>query len=179
MTSLIERLRRSRRNVIEAVAWIVGAGFFWYLSTEFNEPLPNYDLGPAFWPRTVLALIILTAVVLLMSALLYEPDDDAEGEAVVEKLTSHRERIRMGLIFTLPVIYVYVMHKMGFLLATPVFLLIYMYVFGVRRAKVLLPVAFGVYAALVLIFVKLIFTPLPQGTGPFYTVNGYLLGLIQ
>jgi len=168
-----------KRTVIEALAWLIGAGIFWFLSSDFNSPLPNFKLGPAFWPRVVLVLIVLAALVLLISALLYDPEKTGSAEKVVEQLSSHRERLRMMLIFILPVLYVYGMHKLGFLLITPFFMLIYMYVFGVRRIKVLLPVALGVYAALVLVFVKLIFTPLPQGVGVFYTINGHLLGLIQ
>jgi len=172
-------MTKFKRTVIEALAWIIGAGIFWYLSTAFNEPLPNYKLGPVFWPRVVLVLIVISAVVLLVSALLYEPDKVATGETVVEKLSSHKERVRMALIFSVPVLYVYGMHKLGFLLITPFFLIIYMYIFGVRKVKTLLLVGLGVYAFLVLVFVKLIFTPLPQGVGVFYTINGYLLGLIQ
>jgi putative tricarboxylic transport membrane protein len=179
MTSLKQRLHKSRRTVIEAVIWIVGAGVLWYLSGDFNQALPNYKLGPAFWPRVILGLIVVGAIVMLISALIYDPEHTPEVEAVVEKLSSHGERVRMVLIFTLPVLYVYGMHKMGFLLVTPIFLLLYMFIFGVHDIKKLFIVCFGIYAALVLVFYKLIFTPLPQGSGIFYTINGYLLGLIQ
>jgi len=178
MARLIERVRRSRRTIFEALLWLAAAAVLWILSSDFHYPLPNYKFGPAHWPRVVLVLIAIAATVLLLAALLYDRIED-QNEKVVEALSSNRERVRMSLIFVLPVVYVYGMHKMGFLLVTPLFLLVYMYVFGVHRIKMLVSVTLGVYAALILVFVKLIFTPLPQGSGIFYTINGYMLGLIQ
>lgn len=178
MARLIDRVRRSRRTIVEAVLWLAAVAVLWVWSSDFHYPLPNYKFGPAHWPRVVLVLIAIAATILLLAALLYDRVED-QNEKVVEALSSNRERIRMFLIFVLPVVYVYGMHKMGFLLVTPVFLLVYMYVFGVHRIKKLVTVTLAVYAALILVFVKLIFTPLPQGVGVFYTINGYMLGFIQ
>ncbi len=54
-----------------------------------------------------------------------------------------------------------------------------MYLLGVRRWVTLIAVTAGFYGAVVVIFVKLIFTPLPQGAGFFHSLNGQLIGLIQ
>jgi hypothetical protein len=43
----------------------------------------------------------------------------------------------------------------------------------------LIAVTVGIYGTMVLIFVKLIYTPLPQGAGFFHSLNGQLIGLIQ
>jgi hypothetical protein len=86
---------------------------------------------------------------------------------------------RLVAIVVLPLVYVYAMHKLGFLLVTPVFLPAFMYLLGVRRWRTLVLTTVGFYAAIVLLFVKLIFTPLPQGAGFFHSLNGQLIGLIQ
>jgi len=68
---------------------------------------------------------------------------------------------------------------MGFLLVTPFFLFTYMWVVGVKRLKTLIITTLCFYAAIVVIFVKLIFTYLPPGAGVFNTINGYLLRILQ
>ena len=68
---------------------------------------------------------------------------------------------------------------MGFLLVTPFFLIAYTWLMGVTRIRTLLGFSLGFYAALVLVFYKLIFTPLPMGAGYFHTINGELLALLQ
>jgi putative tricarboxylic transport membrane protein len=175
------------RKIIEGAAWIAFAVAAFALTYGFDDPLPMFALGAAFWPRVVLIGIFVTAVVVVLGGLLAKernganPSASVEPEQEIQSLATldPRARGRVSLIFLVPVVYVYAMHKLGFLLVTPFFLAAYMYIFGVRHWRRLLAIAGGVYATVVLIFVKLIFTPLPQGAGFFYTVNGYLLGLIQ
>ena len=45
-----------------------------------------------------------------------------------------------SIVFAVPILYVYAMHKIGFLLVTPVFLPLYMYILGVRRWPVIVGV---------------------------------------
>lgn len=172
---------RSWRPLAEGAGWVVAAVTLLAVSIGFNEPLPMFELGPAFWPRVMLIGIVIAALALAATAFAVPREKTQTGDDLndIAALTSWSERIRVALIFAVPVLYVYGMHKLGFLLVTPIFLLVYMYIFGVRRWKPLLIVGLSVYAAVVLVFVKLIFTPLPQGVGMFYTLNGYLLALLQ
>jgi len=50
---------------------------------------------------------------------------------------------------------------------------------GVRRLRTLFGFSLGFYAVLVLVFYKLIFTPLPMGAGWFHTISGEIIALIQ
>ncbi len=173
----------SWRPLVEGGCWVIAAIVLWVMSIGFNEPLPMFEWGPAFWPRMLLVGILIAGLGLAATAFMAPGGEPGAIEAAeslndIPSLTSWSERIHVALIFAIPVLYVYAMHKMGFLLVTPIFLIVYMFVFGVRRWKPLLIVSLSVYAAVVLVFVKLIFTPLPQGAGVFYTLNGHLLGLL-
>lgn len=174
---------KMRFTALEAIVWIVFATAAFFFTFEFDGPLPTYEFGAAFWPRVVLAGIMVAAGVLLVGSLLL--GDGKSSSAVDPRLTdalpedaSHVTR-KTVIIFAVPLLYVYAIHKLGFLLVTPFFLMGYMFLLGVRSRVMLLSVTFGLYIAIVVIFVKLIFTPLPQGSGYFYTLNGHLLGLIQ
>ncbi len=172
---------RSWRSLIEGGAWVVAAVILLMVSGGFSESLPMFEWGPAFWPRAMLAGIIIAGLALAATAVFPPLSSKRSGDDLddIPPLASWSERIRVAFIFGVPLLYVFAMHKMGFLLATPIFLIVYMYVFGVRGWKPLLIVGLSVYAVVVLVFVKLIFTPLPQGAGVFYTINGYLLALLQ
>ena len=82
-------------------------------------------------------------------------------------------------MFILPLLWVFGMHKLGFLVVTPFFLLACSWVMGVRSWKVLLTFTFSFFAVIVFVFYKLIFTPLPMGAGWFHSLNGEMIGLIQ
>jgi len=71
------------------------------------------------------------------------------------------------------------MHYFGFLLTTPVFLAVYMVVLGVKRLRTVAVITVALSALLLVIFVKLVFTPLPQGAGVFNSINGEIIGLVQ
>ena len=177
------------RSIVEGACWLTFSAAAFALTFGFDDPLPMFEWGAAFWPRVMLFGIAATALIFIIRGLVFKDSgsatprsadtgEDHAGEKIVTAQT-WQERIRVLLMFGVPVLYVYAMHQFGFLLVTPFFLVAYMYIFGVRRWVPLLSVTAGLYAVVVLIFVKLIFTPMPQGAGIFYTVNGYLLGLIQ
>ncbi len=173
----------TRRSRVEAVVWLALAIAAFIVTFEFDGPLPTFEFGAAFWPRAVIAGVIVAAGVLLATSLFAGAREPEAGidERMTDALSEDAARVtkKTLAIFAAPLVYVYAIHQVGFLLVTPIFLLGYMYLLGVRRWVTLIAVTVGFYGAVVLIFVKLIFTPLPQGAGFFHSLNGQLIGLIQ
>lgn len=174
---------KPRFSTVEALAWLAFALLAFIATFGFDGPLPTFKLGAAFWPRLVLAGIVVVALILLVTSLVRRTDDVSQvvDERLTDALPEDAAHVtkKTVAIFVLPLVYAYAQHKLGFLLVTPVFFLVYMYLLGVRRWRTLFAVTASLYAAIVLVFVKLIFTPLPQGAGVFYTLNGHFIGLIQ
>ena len=171
---------KSRRDCLGAAAWLVLVATGLVMSLEFDEVQPGYDLTAAFWPRVILIVAGIFAVVLLASSVSATPRSGEAAPATGEAEGSARRiNLHVLVVFAVPLLYVYAMHKIGFLLVTPVFLPLYMYVLGVRRWPVLAGVTIFLYALIVVVFVKLVFTPLPQGAGFFHSLNGELMGLLQ
>jgi len=180
-----KRIRRpaSRQGRVEAVVWLALAIAAVIATFGFDGPLPTFEFGAAFWPRVVFAGIIVAAGVLLVTSHFVgarEPEATiAEGTTdALHEDAAHVTKKTLA-IFAIPLVYVYAIHQVGFLLVTPIFLLGYMYLLGVRGWVTLIAVTVGFYGAMVLIFVKLIYTPLPQGAGFFHSLNGQLIGLVQ
>lgn len=168
--------------VWEPVAWLGFAGIVFYLTLDFDGPLPTFKFGAAFWPQVIVAIIVIAGCILLASRYIKDRGQtESEVEAAFFEDTSESERLSPLTLsmFVLPLIWVYGMHKLGFLLVTPFFLLAFTWLMGVRKPVKLIGFSFGFYAVLVLVFYTLIFTPLPMGAGAFNALNGEIMALIQ
>jgi hypothetical protein len=188
----MENLMREDRfkSILEPGFWILFGVAGIVGTLEFMEPLPNFQFGAAFWPQVVLISIISIGVFQIIVTYVFdvsdhdseEPDADKSDHKSAELLTDKVTltlNSRMIAIFLSPLVYVFAMHKFGFFLVTPVFLPIYMYIMGVRRIRSLIAVSTSVYAAIIFLFVYLVFTPLPQGAGFFHSLNGQFIGFFQ
>ncbi len=183
----------ARQNIIEAVLWFILAGSAFWMTLDFDYPLPVYKLGAAFWPKLVLSGICLAALGVLVGTFMQwlrqrAEDDEKNREgapaAVRQTAAAFEARgtqvtVKVLAAICLPILYVYLIHQFGFYLITPFFLAGYMYLLGMRNWIRLVTVSIGLYVLVVVVFVKLIFTPLPQGAGFFHSLNGQFIGLIQ
>ena len=167
----------------EAVVWGLLVSLVFWLSFGFDDPLPHYPPGAAFWPRVIQLGMAIAAAVLLISRFLPQTarDEAAHAPEYLDEVPDDLSGInwRTVAVFIVPLVWAYAMHKMGFLLVTPFFLIAFTWLMGVTRWRTLLSFGFGFYALLVIVFYKLIFTPLPMGAGFFHSINGEILAVIQ
>jgi hypothetical protein len=54
-----------------------------------------------------------------------------------------------------------------------------MYLLGYRKWRRLIVVCSCIYLTVVVLFIVVMSTPMPQGVGIFYTMNGYILNFLQ
>ena len=165
----------------EAIGWILLAGIALWQTRPFDVPLPHFNPGAAFWPKVILAIMVVSALVLLVSRFLPQSKREEEEVPYLDEMPDDITGMdwRAIALFTLPVLWTFGMHKMGFLLATPIFLFIFTWLMGVRKWTTLIAFTLGFFALIVLVFYKLIFTSLPMGAGIFHSINGEILGWIQ
>jgi hypothetical protein len=168
---------------LEALAWCVFIGSAFALSLDFDAPLRHYPPGAALWPRIILFFMMVAAVVLFVSRFLPQTIrlESEQNPEYLDDVPNDLAGVgwRTAMVFILPMLWAFAMHQLGFLLVTPLFLIAFTWLMGVRSWRTLLLFSCGFYALLVLLFYKLIYTPLPMGAGVFHTINGELLALIQ
>ena len=173
-----------------SVLWVLLSAVGIFLTLDYMGPLPTFKLGAAFWPQIILGAIIVVSIFQIVSSLIFR--DWSEGERIegLEKTDAQdisdqvdysvgATRFKTLATFILPIVYVYGMHQFGFFFVTPIFLPLYMYVMGVRQLKKIFFVSVGLYATIIFLFVSLVYTPLPQGSGAFHSLNGQFLALFQ
>jgi len=172
------------KSLWEAAAWLGFGAAGMALTFGFAGPLPTFKLGAAFWPQVVLGGVMAIALILGITTYFFDSasetvDKDTQTMDLPVDEAAMSVTPKTVAIFAIPLLYVFAMHKLGFFLVTPIFLPLYMYLLGVRKVRILVSVTVGLYVAVLFLFVKLVFTPLPQGAGFLHSLNGQFIGLFQ
>ena len=89
-------------------------------------------------------------------------------------------RYQVVAIFCLPLVYVFLMRRLGFFLATPLFIFAYLWTLEVRRWQVLVAVTLIVFAVVLLVFVRFFYVALPVGSWEWaYAINNAIVALVR
>ena len=157
---------------IELLVWLGLAALAFALTFEFSGEPGTYAWGAASWPRGVILLLALSALLQYLNR--------APAAGVPPDVTRDGSRTRRAGALLLPLAYAFLIPRAGFYATTPVFVALYLLLLGERRAGVLVGVPVLVFALVSLVFVMLFYTALPTGTWPgFYELSNAFLGLIR
>lgn len=162
--------------LVELAFWLTVALIAFGLSFQFSEEIGTYKWGAASWPRAVILLMAVTAVIhAIVQFRRNAPADGRGGEGGGGKALLSS----LGL-FLIPLVYAWLLPRTGFYLTTPVFLVVFLLYLGERRWPVILVTTFLITALVFLVFAKLFYVALPIGNWPgFYDINNGLLVMIR
>jgi putative tricarboxylic transport membrane protein len=135
--------------------------YLYILAGSIDEnPIPG-QLGPAFWPRMILILLMASCVLKALESFLAFGKgvadlgfSSAPPEVNVPKLAAMIIMI-LGVVLCLDIL--------GFPLANFLFLLLFMYIAGVRKIPTLVLVSLLGTIFLLYLFVLAVYLPLPKG----------------
>ncbi|MCG8558492.1 MAG: tripartite tricarboxylate transporter TctB family protein [Hyphomicrobiales bacterium] len=176
-------------HIVEAALWLGFALFLYIFSFEFDRPIEIYKFGATAWPRAIILLIVVAAVGNLVyhwrfgdapqgavgAAL--DTDSRAGGDASGRSVATY---LRLGAILALPFAYAALLQPIGFYTLTPFFIAGVIVLMGERRLGWIVGVSVVSYAAILVLFAKLLYVGLPVGTmRPFYDYSNWLLALLQ
>lgn len=135
-------------------------------------PVPG-QLGPDFWPRLVLAGLMGACVLKILEVARAGPAKPRQ----VAALPLSAPRLTGGIALVLG--YTALTPLLGFPLATFLFLLAFMRLAGGRRPLLLLSVSVLGTVALLYLFVKVVYLPLPKGAGVIEDFTIFLYRLLR
>jgi hypothetical protein len=149
------------RRAAAALAGVAAAAALLLASRGLDAVAAPGQLGPAFWPRLVL--------VGLMLACLAKAVEEVRARTVGGAADVRRPlaRGRLAAAVASIVFYVLLGPWLGFPLATALFIATFMALCGTRAPATLGGSALLGTVALLYLFVKLVYLPLPKGAGPF------------
>lgn len=181
----------SARIYFETLTLLAIAAGAWIYSGSFAGQDPLFRWGPEFWPRVVASALAVLALVQFWDhyqTRRWHQRANAEsslsagpraGEENQPERLAWKKLPRLAMTIGLPVIFLLLMTRIGFLFAAPIFIVTMMLHFGVRSILHLTVTATGIYLLFVAVFVKLLGVPLPTGDWPiFQAANIALRGMM-
>ena len=147
-----------KANIIASIVLILFTGFYAYLTSQLpTRNLPN-TLGSAFMPSLLAACLFVLAAGLLIT----------NATRGTQEKSNPKVSLKEGLsvIFLTFFVYFYVkaMQLLGFIIITPIFLAILMWISGARKWKEIILVSIASTIGIYLFFQKVFKVILPQGT---------------
>jgi len=187
-----ERFDAARlKRVLPYVLVGAAAGYLYYVAARFDFQQRAGTLGPDFWPKAILALVIAACLYEIVKTLVFGPRAEVAGvlEELVEESAQEHGGVGAGapaesrptlLIagMALTALYVWVIPVLGFFSATVPYLAGFIGLGGYRRWGVIAAVSVIGTLLLFFIFVKLVYVSLPIGQGPFQQVTLALMRLL-
>ena len=181
---------RLRRLAPYALAGSAGL-FLFYIATQFEFHHRAGTLGPDFWPKLILALLIIVCAGEI-ARILFANNPYADIGNVLEEITLSADtgpelelpepaarnpwRLLAGMAATLG--YVALVATTGFFLTTAAYLAAFLVIGGYRQRNRIILLSVGGALLLMFIFMKLVYVSLPLGSGPFAELTFLLMRLM-
>lgn len=181
---------RARRIIPYVLVGIAGT-LLYYKATLIEFQHRAGTLGPDFWPKLVLGLLIAVCLIeIIRIALAPESADPSAGilEAIAQSAgsaptedppqpaESHPWLLLAGMAATLA--YVALVATTGFFLTTAAYIAAFLLIGGYRKRKTIAAMSIGGGLLLMFIFMKLVYISLPIGSGPFGQLTILLMKLM-
>ena len=165
-------MRLLRQSIGPALIFVVGAGLFVAAGRLPVVPVPG-QLGPDFWPRLVLVGLMAACILKIFEVARAK---GAGPEAVALSPLSRPKLVGgMALVLAYPAL----APLLGFPLTNFFFLLAFMRLAGTRRPLPLFLTAALGTVALLYLFVKVVYLPLPKGAGVVEDFTIFLYRLLR
>lgn len=172
---------------------IVGAfgGFLWHAASRIEYHHRAGTLGPDFWPKLVLALLIAACVYEIVRIVatrgrrggaagvlqnMVEESEAAHGSDIVAQAERSPARLVAGIALT--ALYVWVIGDLGFFLATLAYVFAFIALGGYRRWGTNALVSLVGTTFMMFFFMKVVYVSLPAGQGPFAQFTFWLMSVM-
>lgn len=168
------------------------AGYLYYVAAHIDYHRREGVLGPDFWPKLILVLVIVACIYEVARRLLRRARDDEVG-GVLEELVEESARAHGDSALAVPVehhpwllvagmalsvAYVAVIETLGFFSATVPYVALFIALGGYRRWGVTAAVSLVGTLVLMFFFMKIVYVSLPIGREPFAQVTLALMQLM-
>ncbi len=174
--------------MIELFIWLVLAFLAYGLTYRFDKHLDNYQYGAASWPRVIiLGMAIFALIEAILGLREFRRYGTTSAEVVGEPedidlkkpLPGDPAHLKRLVTFLTPLLFLFMIPRMGYYVSAPLFIAGFMLLLGERRPIYLIVTSFLIYGVTLVVFTKLLFVPLPEGSWPgFYEISSWIIVLL-
>ena len=183
-----------RKSLVLAAPYLIiggAAAYLYYTATRIEYAARSGTLGPDFWPKLILALILAVCAYEVVKLVVLRRHDEATGvlHDLVEDTTPpedrpaadsaephHPWRLVGGIALTAA--YVAVLPRLGFFTATVAYVAAFISLGGYRRFGVIALTSVVGTLVMLFFFMKVVYVSLPLGQGPFQQITLWLMQLL-
>jgi putative tricarboxylic transport membrane protein len=155
-------------EMIMSLSILAASCYLYILSTELRQIKGYKEVGPDFWPKIVLLCLIALSATLTVSHIITWRKSRKEVSEWEEGWK------RFLIAVSLTVGYVNFLKPLGFIVASPLFIVGMMLLILPERKKMIPFTILGIMGMIYIIFSKLLFVPLPKGFGIFHDISIFL-----
>jgi putative tricarboxylic transport membrane protein len=159
-------------------ALLAGAAYLFRDASHFAySPRPG-QLGPDFWPKAVLLLLMLACAWQLVATALARPAAARPivPAAEVPEAARYPRLLAAGAAATLG--YVLILPGSGFFVSTALYLALFMLIGRYRRYGVIAATSLAGSLAFMFVFMRIVYVSLPLGVGPFQRLSLWTLAVL-
>lgn len=155
-------------EILISLVVFFGCIYLFYETNKF-EGLEVYGkMGPSYWPRFLLFLLMLLSVfIAFTTALQVKRGTASSGFQAKFDLPTLRLFTAMALI----VFYILGLKIFGFLVLTPFMMIAFMLLLGERNKFWILTISLILPISVIILFTKVMYVPLPRGAGIFLQIS--------
>ncbi len=155
---------------------MLGSLFMYYKASQLRQIEAYESVGADFWPKLILlCLIAISAYLTASNGIKWRKSLGRLENDTQEASGGDLQGWTRVLIATLFIVgYVLLLKPLGFIMASPLFIIAMMLLISPEKKKT---IPFGVLGIMIIIYVlfgKLLFIPLPKGHGIFRSVSIFL-----
>ena len=160
-----------KADVIISVDIFAGALYLFFETRTFGSLDAYGKLGPEYWPQ-----LILVSLMAISIGLAFNTIKTALKEKVLKipKIKFSADNLRFIAATVLIATYLSLLPVIGFLVLTPVLMILFMVLLGERSKIWLFTIPFGLTLGIILVFTKIMYVPLPRGLGIFLKISHLL-----
>jgi putative tricarboxylic transport membrane protein len=191
--------RSKARRIAPYVIVLLIAAYLYYVANQFEFMARTGHLGPDFWPKAMLILMMVACAYEIIKQALAKGEQTDVGsvldELIEESTIEHPEAAAteretfaveeektypqlLAIGIGLTIAYVLLFDILGFFLDTFLFLAFFMYVGRYRRVGVILATSLIGSLAYMFVFMKIVYVSLPIGKAPFSAVSLWLMKIM-
>lgn len=158
-------------EIVISLITFIGALYLYHETSKFGFIDLYGGLGPAFWPRLLLVLLMVFSVGVAVGVFRKVKKGLLPAATA---LTLDRGKIQLFAAIGLIVLYIILMKIIGFLVLTPIVMIAFMYLLGEKSKVWIFSVPFALTIGIVLMFTRVMYVPLPRGIGIFLSISHLL-----
>lgn len=162
-------------------ALLAGAAYLFRDASHFAySPRPG-ELGPDFWPKAVLVLLMLACGWELVTRVVARPraprvSASPDAGAASDAQERYPRLLAAGAVATLG--YVLILPQAGFFVSTALYLALFMLIGRYRRYGVIAATSVAGSLAFIFVFMRIVYVSLPLGVGPFQKLSVWILAML-